>query len=70
MQIHTATLLASQQLVQPQARPVPGFAADLEKSEGFQPLPLKKTAHADQIPPAAPAQPGSARLGAALDIKI
>ena len=70
MQIHAATLLAGQQMVQPQVRPAPGFAADLEKPEGFQPLPLKKAAHADQNPAATPVQSGPVRPGTALDIKI
>ena len=71
MQISAANLLASQQMGQVQAKPAPGFAAALEKSEGFQPLPLKQRAHTDESPAAAAPPPaGPARLGATLDIKI
>ena len=70
MQINAATLLASQQMSQVQAKPAPGFAAALEKSGGFEPLPLKQMAHTDEGPAAAPSPPKPARLGAALDIKV
>jgi hypothetical protein len=70
MQINAATLLASQQTTQAQAKPAPGFAATLEKTEGFAPLPLKQMAHTDERPAAAPPPSGPARLGATLDIKV
>jgi len=73
MQINAATLLASQQLTQAQGqskpKPAPGFAAALEKSGGFEPLPIKQMMHTDESP-AAPATPSPARLGAMVDIKI
>ena len=74
MQINAATLLASQQLTQAQAqskpKPQPGFAAALEKTGGFEPLPLKQMMHTDECQAAAPAPPQAARPGATLDIKI
>lgn len=70
MQINAAALLASQQMTPAQAKPAPGFAAALEKREGFEPLPLKQMAHADESPAAAPPPGGPARPGARLDIKI
>ena len=70
MQINAATLLASQQMTQAQAKPAPGFTAALEKTGSFELLPLKQMAHTDESPAAAPAPSGPARLGAALDIKI
>ena len=70
MQINAATLLASQQSVPIQAKSAPGFAAALEKSDGFAPLPLKQMAHTDESPAAAPALARPTRLGATLDIKI
>ena len=71
MKIDAATLLASQQMSQVRARPAPGFAAALDKTEGFQPLPLKQRAHTDESPAAAPSPPAqAARPGAMLDIKI
>jgi len=70
MQINAAALLASLQAAPVQAKPAPGFAAGLEKSQGFAPLPLKQMAPADESPKAMPAPVGTARLGATLDIKI
>ena len=71
MQINAATLLASQQLTPAQAKPAPGFAAALEKSESFAPLPLKQMAPTDESAPTAPRAPAAAaRLGSTLDIKI
>ena len=70
MQINAAALLASQQVSQSQAKPAPGFAAAMEKSEGFAPLPLKQMAHTDESPAAKPAPAGPARLGSTLDIKV
>ncbi len=69
MQISAQTLLASQQqaaAIQP--RPAPGFAAALEKSGGFEPLPLKQTAPVQE--PLAAQPSASARLGAMIDIKV
>ena len=70
MQINAATLLASQQMTQTPAKAAPGFAAALEKGEGFAPLPLKQMAHTDESPATAPTPAKPARLGATLDIKI
>jgi len=70
MQINAAALLASQQMTQASAKPGPGFAAALEKSAGFEPLPLKQMMHTDNSPAARPGPVGPARLGMALDIKI
>ncbi len=73
MQISAQTLLASQQAAQFQAKgasgPIPGFAAALDKAEGFAPLPLKQVATAQDVPTMP--RPGSAgRPGALVDIKI
>jgi hypothetical protein len=74
MQINAATLLASQQLTQAQgqskSKPQPGFAAALEKTGGFEPLPIKQMMGTDESPVQAPARPQPARMGATLDIKI
>ena len=70
MQINAATLLASQQMSQVQAKPAPGFTAALEKTEVFQPLPLKQTAPTDESAASPPAPKGPARLGAMVDIKV
>jgi hypothetical protein len=74
MQISAQTLLASQQAAQIQpARPAaaPGFAAALDKTEGFAPLPLKQTAPAQNPANPAPTAPtASARPGSLIDIKI
>jgi hypothetical protein len=73
MQISAQTLLASQQTapIQPRSAPAPGFAAALEKNEGFSALPLKQIAPAPDAPAAPPTGPkGLARLGAMIDIKI
>ena len=63
----SATLIAAQaaarearaRLAMPQAAQQPGFAAALEKAEGFSPLPLKQAARASgcrQLPRTAPRQ--------------
>jgi hypothetical protein len=70
MQINAATLLASQQMSQIQAKPAPGFAAALDKTDGFQPLPLKQTAHTDESVATPQTPAGPARLGAMIDIKV
>jgi hypothetical protein len=72
MQISAQTLLASQQTAQIQSKPVPapGFAAALEKPEGFAPLLLKQTAPAQDASAAPPRPTGPARLGALIDIKV
>ena len=71
MQISAQTLLASQQTAQIQPRPAPGFAAALDKNEGFAALPLKQIAPAQDAPAAPPPSPkGYARPGARIDIKI
>ena len=73
----SATLIAAQaaarearaRLAVPQATPQPGFAAALDKTEGFSPLPLKQVATSAapaQVPQAA--QP--ARMGQHLDITV
>ena len=70
MQITASTLLASQQMSQVQAKPAPGFASALNKSEGFSPLPLRQMTPTDESSAAAPVPPGSTRLGAMIDIKV
>jgi hypothetical protein len=75
MQISAQTLLASQQTfasqpVAVQPRPAPGFSAALEKAGGFEPLPLKQTAPAQEPVPAQPASATPARLGAMIDIRV
>ena len=70
MQISAATLLASQQATPARPRPGPGFAAALAKTDGFEPLPLKKMAHTEESPAAVLPQAGPARLGTTLDIRV
>ncbi len=73
MQISAQNLLASQQAaqVQPSVRPAASFAAALEKTKGFAPLPLKQVAPAQDIPDPAPVRAKApVRLGSTLDIKI
>jgi len=70
MQISAQTLLASQQAATVQPRPAPGFSAALEKAGGFQPLPLKQTAPAQEPVPAQPISGAPARLGGMIDIKV
>lgn len=70
MQINAATLLASQQLTQVQAKPQPGFAAALEKTGGFEPLPIKQMMPTDEGPTAKPAPAAPVRLGATIDIRV
>lgn len=75
----SATLIAAQaaarearaRLVMPQAAQPSHFAAALEKTEGFSPLPLKQTAA--PLPAAAPQAPqgvARARLGQHVDIIV
>jgi len=75
----SATLIAAQaaarearaRLALPQAAQQPGFAAALEKTEGFSPLPLRQAA-----PPAPTAAPRSTqaatpvRMGQHVDITV
>jgi hypothetical protein len=72
MQISASTLLASQQVGQAQAKPAAGFAQALEKASGFQPLPLKQVAAAEDasksVPQPAPNKPQ--KVGSMVDIKI
>jgi len=72
MQISTSTLLASQQASQIQAKPAAGFTQALDKVSGFQPLPLKQAAPADDAPKSVsqPAPTKPQRLGSMVDIKI
>jgi hypothetical protein len=75
----SATLIAAQaaarearaRLAMPQAAQQPGFAAALEKSEGFSPLPLRQAA---APAPAAAAQSTQAsmpvRMGQHVDITV
>ena len=74
----SATLIAAQQaareararLAMPQTPAQPQFAAALEKTQGFAPLPLKQTAAASSAQ-AQPAQaPAPARMGQHLDITV
>ena len=66
-----ATLLASQQVAQAHAKPAAGFAQALEKASGFQPLPLKQTAPAQDAPSNFMQPPKqSQKLGSTIDIKI
>jgi hypothetical protein len=78
----SATLIAAQQAAREararlqmpqQAQPAQSapFAAALEKTQGFSPLPLKQTAAAALSAAAQPAQPsGPARLGQHVDITV
>jgi hypothetical protein len=74
MQISAQTLLASQQPAPAKApqSPAPAFAAALEKSEGFVPLPLRQVASAPEALVAARVlAPGQVmRPGAMIDIRI
>ncbi|MBN9555472.1 MAG: hypothetical protein J0H61_12515 [Alphaproteobacteria bacterium] len=72
MQISAQTLLASQQPPLAKAPPGPAtaFAATLEKSDGFAPLPLRQVAAAPEAPVAAKAPGPIARPGAMIDIRI
>ena len=72
MQISTSTLLASQQASQIQAKPAAGFTHALEKASGFQPLPLKQAAPAENVPSntVQPAPNKPPKLGSMVDIKI
>jgi len=73
MQISAQTLLASQQAFASQqaaiqTRPAPGFSAALEK--GFESLPLKQTAPAQEPAAARPLSGAPTRLGGMIDIKV
>jgi hypothetical protein len=72
MQISPQSLLVSQQVGQAQPKPAPGFAAALEKDQGFAPLPLRQTAPVQQSrpEPPSPALPGGAPPGSRIDIKV
>ena len=70
MQITASTLLASQQVSQVQAKPVPGFRAALDKSEAVSTLPLRQTTPTDERPAAMPVPPGAARPGGVIDLKV
>jgi hypothetical protein len=69
MQISGATLLFSQQAAASAAQPaMPGFSAALQKAGGFQPRELGKPEPLTEAKPAP--QPGPARPGVHIDIKI
>ena len=72
MQISASTLLASQQVAQAQAKPATSFAQALEKTSGFQPLPLKQAAAVEDASPnfMQPTPKGTQKLGSTIDIKI
>lgn len=73
MQISASTLLASQQAAPVHAKPAAGFAHALEKTGGFQPLPLKQAAAAQEAAPTnflQSAPKGPQKLGSAIDIKV
>jgi hypothetical protein len=55
----------------PQATQQPGFAAALEKTEGFSPLPLRQAAApAPTAPPQSPKPAAPVRMGQHLDITV
>ena len=75
----SATLIAAQQAAReararmqmPQAAQQPQFAAALEKTEGFSPLPLKQTASAASALAPQPTQGAApARMGMHIDITV
>ncbi|HEY1877476.1 MAG TPA: hypothetical protein VGG66_08390 [Rhizomicrobium sp.] len=75
----SATLIAAQaaareartRLAMPQATQQPGFAAALEKTEGFSPLPLRQAAApAPTAPPQSPKPAAPVRMGQHLDITV
>ena len=74
----SATLIAAQQaareararLQMPAAPAQPQFAAALEKTQGFAPLPLKQTAPAAPTAAQAPQSAAPARMGQHLDITV
>jgi len=70
MQISTSTLLASQQVGQVHAKPAASFAQALEKTGGFQPLPLKQTPPAQDSPQDLPATKAPQKVGSTIDIKV
>jgi hypothetical protein len=72
MQISASTLLASQQVGHAHAKPAPAFAQALEKTQGFQPLPLKQTASVEDPSPSflQPTPKGAQKPGSTIDIKV
>jgi hypothetical protein len=75
----SATLIAAQaaarearaKLAMPQAAQQPQFAAALEKTEGFSPLPIKQVASAASALTPQPAQAStSTRMGQHIDITV
>jgi hypothetical protein len=75
----SATLIAAQaaarearaRLQMPQQTQATPFAATLEKTEGFSPLPLKQTAAAAPAATSQPAQAAApARMGQHIDITV
>ena len=77
----SATLIAAQQAAREAQRPAcrcrsrpsppAPFAATLEKTEGFSPLPLKQTAAAAPATASQPAQASApARMGQHIDITV
>jgi len=75
----SATLIAAQQAAReararmqlPQQTQAPQFAAALEKTQGFAPLPLKQTASAANALAPQPAQAAApARMGQHIDITV
>ena len=75
----SATLIAAQaaarearaKLAMPQAAQQPQFAAALEKTEGFSPLPIKQVASAATALTPQPAQAvASTRMGQHIDITV
>lgn len=72
MQISPQSLLVSQQMGQAQSKPAPGFAAALERDQGFAPLPLKQTAPVPESRPEPPSLgvQGAAPPGSRIDIKV
>jgi hypothetical protein len=75
----SATLIAAQaaarearaKLAMPQAAQQPQFAAALEKTEGFSPLPIKQVASAATALVPQPAQAStSTRMGQHIDITV
>lgn len=76
----SATLIAAQQaareararLAMPQQTQAPGFAAALEKTEGFSPLPIRQAAvsAATALDPQPAKGAAPARMGQHLDITV
>lgn len=72
MQISPQSLLVSQQMGQAQAKLTSGFAAELEKDQGFAPLPLKQTSPVSEArpEPPSPGLQGAVPPGSRIDIKV